>query len=147
MTVAVVTGGAGFIGSHLVNALLAENIEVRVIDNDSTGRPDNLTHILGKVDLVEADIALSGSWRKSIKDAEWVFHLAPLADILPSIQRPDDYFQANVIGTFNVLEAAKHVNVKRIVYVASSSCHGIPDSYPTSEFAEIRPQYPYALTK
>ncbi|MGA1173762.1 MAG: SDR family oxidoreductase [Ilumatobacteraceae bacterium] len=147
MTVAVVTGGAGFIGSHLVDALLAENIKVRVIDNYSTGRPENLAHVAGKVELVEADIASSGSWQKSIKDADWVFHLGALADIVPSIQRPDDYFQANVVGTFNVLEAAKHANVKRLVYAASSSCYGIPDSYPTSELAEIRPQYPYALTK
>ncbi|MFM8852756.1 MAG: NAD-dependent epimerase/dehydratase family protein, partial [Acidimicrobiaceae bacterium] len=96
MTVAVVTGGAGFIGSHLVDALLAEDIEVRVVDNYSTGRPENLAHVSGKVELVEADIALSGSWQKSFKNADWVFHLGALADIVPSIQRPDDYFQANV---------------------------------------------------
>jgi UDP-glucose 4-epimerase len=147
LTVAVVTGGAGFIGSHLVDALLAENFKVRVIDNYSTGRPENLAHVSGKVDLVEADIASSGNWQKSIKDADWVFHLGALADIVPSIQRPEDYFQANVVGTFNILEAAKHAKVKRLVYAASSSCYGIPDSYPTSELAEIRPQYPYALTK
>ena len=147
MTVAVVTGGAGFIGSHLVDALLAENIKVRIIDNYSTGRPENLTHVSGKVDVVEADIALGGSWQKSIQDADWVFHLGALADIVPSIQRPEDYFQANVNGTFNVLEAAKHAQVQRFVYAASSSCYGIPDIYPTSELAEIRPQYPYALTK
>ena len=147
MTVAVVTGGAGFIGSHLVDALLAENIKVRIIDNYSTGRPENLTHVSGKVDVVEADIASGGSWQKSIQDADWVFHLGALADIVPSIQRPEEYFQANVNGTFNVLEAAKHAEVKRFVYAASSSCYGIPDVYPTSELAEIRPQYPYALTK
>ena len=147
MTVAVVTGGAGFIGSHLVDALLAENIKVRIVDNYSTGRPENLTHVSGKVDVIEADIAFGGSWQKSIQDADWVFHLGALADIVPSIQRPEDYFQANVNGTFNVLEAAKHAQVQRFVYAASSSCYGIPDIYPTSEFAEIRPQYPYALTK
>ena len=147
MTVAVVTGGAGFIGSHLVDALLAENIKVRIIDNYSTGRPENLTHVSGKVDVVEADIAFGGSWQKSIQDADWVFHLGALADIVPSIQRPEDYFQANVNGTFNVLEAAKHAQVQRFVYAASSSCYGIPDIYPTSELSEIRPQYPYALTK
>ncbi len=147
MTVAVVTGGAGFIGSHLVDALLAENIKVRVVDNYSTGRPENLEHVSGNVELIEADLASGGSWQKCIKDADWVFHLGALADIVPSIQRPNDYFQANVVGTFNVLEAAKHANVKRFVYAASSSCYGIPDSYPTSELAEIRPQYPYALTK
>jgi len=147
VTVALVTGGAGFIGSHLVDALLAENISVRVVDNFSTGRPENLAHVSGKVEVIEADISKSGSWQKSFQGADWVFHLGALADIVPSIQRPEDYFLANVNGTFNVLEAAKHAGVKRFVYAASSSCYGIPDSYPTAETAEIRPQYPYALTK
>ena len=147
MTTAIVTGGAGFIGSHLVDALLAENIAVRVIDNYSTGRPENLAHVAGQVELVEADFAKPGSWQKLFQDTDWVFHLGALADIVPSIQRPTDYFQANVDGTFNVLEAAKNAGVKRFVYAASSSCYGIPDKYPTSEAAEISPQYPYALTK
>jgi UDP-glucose 4-epimerase len=147
VTVALVTGGAGFIGSHLIDALLAENISVRVVDNYSTGRPENLAHVSGKVEVIEADIAKSGGWQKSFQGADWVFHLGALADIVPSIQRPEDYFLANVNGTFNVLEAAKHAGVKRFVYAASSSCYGIPDSYPTAETAEIRPQYPYALTK
>ena len=147
MTTAIVTGGAGFIGSHLVDALLAENISVRVIDNYSTGRPENLAHVAGQVELVEADFAKSGSWQKLFQDTDWVFHLGALADIVPSIQLPADYFQANVDGTFNVLEAAKNAGVKRFVYAASSSCYGIPDKYPTSEDADISPQYPYALTK
>jgi len=147
MTVAVVTGGAGFIGSHLVDALLAQNVSVRVIENYSTGRPENLSHVAGRVELIEADIATGGNWQKSLEGADWVFHLGALADIVPSIQRPSNYFQANVVGTFNVLEASRHAQVKRFVYAASSSCYGIPDSYPTSELAEIRPQYPYALTK
>lgn len=147
MTNAIVTGGAGFIGSHLVDALLAENISVKVIDNFSTGRPENLAHVAAKVELVEADFAKSGSWQKLFQDVDWVFHLGALADIVPSIQRPADYFQANVDGTFNVLEAAKNAGVKRFVYAASSSCYGIPEKYPTSEAAEISPQYPYALTK
>ena len=147
MTTAIVTGGAGFIGSHLVDALLAENISVRVIDNYSTGRPENLAHVAGQVELVEADFAKSGNWQKLFQNTDWVFHLGALADIVPSIQRPADYFQANVDGTFNVLEAAKNAGVKRFVYAASSSCYGIPDKYPTSEAAEISPQYPYALTK
>ena len=147
MTVALVTGGAGFIGSHLVDALLAEDISVRVVDNYSTGRPENLAHVSGKVEIIEADIAKSGSWQKSIQGADWVFHLGALADIVPSIQRPEDYFLANVNGTFNVLEAARNAGVKRFIYAASSSCYGIPKSYPTAETAEISPQYPYALTK
>lgn len=147
MTVALVTGGAGFIGSHLVDALLAENISVRVVDNYSTGRPENLAHVSGKVEIIEADIAKSGSWQKHFQGADWVFHLGALADIVPSIQRPADYFLANVNGTFNVLEAARNAGVKRFIYAASSSCYGIPDNYPTAETAEISPQYPYALTK
>jgi UDP-glucose 4-epimerase len=147
VTTAIVTGGAGFIGSHLVDALLAEDISVRVIDNYSTGRPENLAHVAGQVELVEADFAKSGSWQKLFQDTDWVFHLGALADIVPSIQRPADYFHANVDGTFNVLEAAKNAGVKRFVYAASSSCYGIPDKYPTSEDADISPQYPYALTK
>ncbi len=147
MTTAIVTGGAGFIGSHLVDALLAENISVRVLDNYSTGRPENLAHVAGQVELVEADFAKPGSWQNLFQDTDWVFHLGALADIVPSIQRPKDYFQANVDGTFNVLEAAKNAGVKRFVYAASSSCYGIPEKYPTSEAAEISPQYPYALTK
>lgn len=147
MTVALVTGGAGFIGSHLVDALLAENISVRVIDNYSTGRSENLAHVSGKVEIIEADIAKSGSWQKHFQGADWVFHLGALADIVPSIQRPADYFLANVTGTFNVLEAARNAGVKRFIYAASSSCYGIPESYPTAETAEISPQYTYALTK
>jgi len=147
VTTAIVTGGAGFIGSHLVDALLAENISVRVLDNYSTGRPENLAHVAGQVELVEADFAKPGSWQNLFQDTDWVFHLGALADIVPSIQRPTDYFQANVDGTFNVLEAAKNAGVKRFVYAASSSCYGIPEKYPTSEAAEISPQYPYALTK
>jgi len=108
VTTAIVTGGAGFIGSHLVDALLAENISVRVLDNYSTGRPENLAHVAGQVELVEADFAKPGSWQNLFQDTDWVFHLGALADIVPSIQRPTDYFQANVDGTFNVLEAAKN---------------------------------------
>jgi len=144
---AVVTGGAGFIGSHLVDALLKEDIDVTVLDNFSTGRPENLDHVWKKIKLVECDLAVQGKWNKEFSNADWVLHLAALADIVPSIQRPDTYFRANVDGTFNVLQAAKTMGVKRFIYIASSSCYGIPDNYPTREDAEISPQYPYALAK
>jgi UDP-glucose 4-epimerase len=118
-----------------------------VLDNFSTGRPENLDHVKEKILLVECDISISGEWIKYFKEVDWVFHLAALADIVPSIQKPDAYFNANVVGTFNIVQACKMSGVKKIIYAASSSCYGIPDSFPTSEFAEIRPQYPYALTK
>ena len=145
----LVTGGAGFIGSHLVDRLIVEGHEVIVIDNFSTGRPENLKHHKKNKDLtvIEADIQEYTTIEQYFKGVDWVFHIAALADIVPSIQRPGDYFHANVDGTFSVLEASKNANVKRFVYAASSSSYGIPDSYPTAETAEIRPQYPYALTK
>jgi UDP-glucose 4-epimerase len=145
----LVTGGAGFIGSHLVDRLVSEGRKVRVIDNFSNGSPRNLAQYAGdsKVEVVIADVADAASLKGLFSGAERVFHLAALADIVPSIQRPRAYFEANVDGTFNVLEQASAAHVRRLVYAASSSCYGIPDTYPTSEAAPIRPQYPYALTK
>lgn len=143
----LVTGGAGFIGSHLVDKLLDLGHQVTVLDNFTTGRRENLEHVKDKIELIECDIANPGGWVEKFKEQDWVFHLAALADIVPSIQMPDAYFKANVDGTFNVLKACNSFGVKRFTYAASSSCYGIPDAYPTPETAEIRPQYPYALTK
>lgn len=144
----LVTGGSGFIGSHLVERLLGDGHEVLVIDNHSTGRPQNLAHLRGHAGFVEVsrDIA-DGGLAPLFAGAQWVFHLAALADIVPSIQQPRPYHRANVQGTFEVVEAARTCGVERFVYAASSSCYGIPDVYPTPESAPIRPQYPYALTK
>ena len=143
----IVTGGAGFIGSHLVSQLIYMGHEVVVLDNFSTGRKENLSHVVERVKLVECDLSIKGSWAKEFDKVDWVFHLASLADIVPSIQNPEGYFCSNVDATFYVLEAARHANVKRFIYSASSSCYGIPDEYPTKEDSEIRPQYPYALAK
>ena len=143
----VVTGGAGFIGSHVVDALLAQQHEVVVIDNLSTGRLENLSHCVDRLDFVEADLSKPGSWTKLFVDAQHVIHLAALADIVPSIQDPQQYYDSNVTGTLRVLEAARDARVARFIYSASSSCYGIPDIYPTPETADIEPEYPYALTK
>jgi len=143
----LITGGAGFIGSHLVDKLLEMSHKVVVLDNFSTGRKENLSHVDGQIQLVECDLSVKGDWIKEFNGVDWVFHLASLADIVPSIQNPESYFRSNVDATFYVLEAARHANVKRFVYSASSSCYGIPDQYPTPEESDIRPQYPYALAK
>jgi UDP-glucose 4-epimerase len=145
----LVTGGAGFIGSHLVERLLALGMQVTVIDNYSTGRPGNLAHAAHNPNLSvhQADVSDRASLMPLFVGVDWVFHLAALADIVPSIQLPMQYHQSNVDGTFAVLEASRAAGVKRLVYAASSSCYGIPDHYPTPETAEARPQYPYALTK
>lgn len=150
----LVTGGAGFIGSHLVDRLVADGHQVSVLDNFATGCIENLAQHDGSrkvavctVDVSdEADMARVSGY-KVFDGVDWVFHLAALADIIPSIKYPLKYWRANVDGTVNVLEASRLAKVKRFVYVASSSCYGIPDEYPTPETAEIRPQYPYALSK
>ncbi len=145
---AVVTGGAGFIGSHLAETLLKRGHAVHIIDNLSTGRLANIEPFRDRPELrvTQADVS-TADMDSLFAGADWVFHLAALADIVPSIQDPDSYFQANVVGTQKVVQAAVRNGVKRFVYAASSSCYGIPDSYPTPESAPIQPQYPYALTK
>ena len=145
----LVTGGCGFIGSHLVDLLLSKGAEVTVLDNFSTGRPQNLAHQKDhpKLSVHKADIAEFDQIVDHFEGIDRVYHIAALADIVPSIQRPMDYHRSNVDGTINVLAASRQHGIKRLVYAASSSCYGIPDHYPTPETSEIRPEYPYALTK
>jgi UDP-glucose 4-epimerase len=145
----LVTGGAGFVGSHLVERLLAEGDEVVAIDNLAVGREKNLATALAneRCTFIRADIRERDSLAGHFEGIDTVYHLAALADIVPSIEKPREYFSTNVDGTFNVVEAARAAGAKRLIYAASSSCYGIPDVYPTPETAPIRPQYPYALTK
>lgn len=145
----LVTGGLGFIGSHLVDLLLREGHQVIAIDNLATGRTSNLAHQQSnsKLSVHHLDINNESAISPLFECVDWVFHLAALADIVPSIQKPLEYHRANVDGTAIVLEAARAAGVKRFVYAASSSCYGIPDTYPTPESSSIRPMYPYALTK
>ncbi|MGB0683125.1 MAG: SDR family oxidoreductase [Magnetovibrionaceae bacterium] len=145
----LVTGGAGFIGSHTVDRLLDQGHRVSVVDNLACGSDRNLLHLKNNPDfrLHVADVTEPEQLAGLFDGVDWVLHLAALADIVPSIQNPIAYHRANVDGTINVLEAARAAGVKRLVYAASSSCYGIPDTYPTPEAADIRPMYPYALTK
>lgn len=146
---AVVTGGAGFIGSHMVDLLIEQNFEVIVIDNLSNGRLENIEHHKDKIKFIQADIGnYENKLEKYFEDVEYVFHFAALADIVPSINDPLKYHKANVDGTINILQATKtSTKLKKFVYAASSSCYGIPETYPTSEETEIAPEYPYAHTK
>lgn len=144
---AVVTGGAGFIGSHVVDRLLSDGHKVTALDNLRTGRRSNLEPVERPgLRFAEADIRDRDAVNRAIDGADVVFHLAALADIVPSIERPLDYHEANVQGTITVLEAVRETGAA-IVYAASSSCYGIPTMYPTPETAPVAPQYPYALTK
>lgn len=143
----IVTGGAGFIGSHLSELLVKKKHKIVIIDNLSTGSFDNIKSFSKKLKFVKANISKFGKWTENFKDAKIVFHLAALADIVPSIKYPKKYFYSNVVGTENVVSACIKYNVKKIIYAASSSCYGIPVNYPTPETESIKPQYPYALTK
>ena len=133
----LVTGGAGFIGSHLIDGLLEQGNEVIVLDNFSTGRAQNLSHVEDQIDIIECDLSNSGNWERSFKGVTRVFHLAALADIVPSIENPRSYYEANVNGTFNVVEACKKYDIKKLIYTASSSCYGIPEVFPTPETATL----------
>lgn len=146
---AIVTGGAGFIGSHMVDLLVAKKYEVIVIDNLANGRLENIEQHRGAVKFVNADIGdYDANLDEHFKDVDYVFHFAALADIVPSINNPVKYHRANVDGTINVLQAAKKSkNLKKFIYAASSSCYGIPEIYPTPETSPIKPEYPYAHTK
>ena len=144
----LVTGGAGFIGSNLVDKLVNLSHEVVVLDNCSTGRLSNLKKVKNKIKFVNIDITTSNkNLENYFNKVDWVFHLAGLADIVPSIINPTEYFSTNVLGTFNVLEASKNADIKKFIYAASASCYGIPKKYPTDEKSEIDTKYPYALTK
>ena len=136
----IITGGAGFIGSHLSEFLLNKENEIVIIDNLSTGRLANIKLFKNKVKFIKADISKYGNWTKNFKNADVVYHLAALADIVPSIQNPRSYFESNVVGTENIVSASIKHKVKKIIYSASSSCYGIPKNYPTSESENISPQ-------
>ncbi len=144
----IVTGGAGFIGSNLVDRLVKEGHKIIVLDNFVSGKRSNLSHHLKKdVEIINLDISNAKKLDKYLKDVSYVFHLAGLAEIVPSIKNPKKYFINNVLGTLNVLEAAKKVKVKKFIYAASSSCYGSPKKIPTSETDKINTQHPYAFTK
>jgi len=146
--ISVVTGGAGFIGSHLVDLLLQKDHEVRIIDNLSGGHEANLKQHKNNKNLKCEWIDINNLAPDSsiFLEASYCFHLAGIGDIVPSIEKPIDYMQTNVQGTVNVLEASRKCNLKKVVYAASSSCYGLAKT-PTSESHNIEPMYPYALSK
>ena len=145
----IVTGAAGFIGSHLVDALLADGHSILGIDDLSTGRTKNLNSACEKTAFafLEKDIRSLSKSDPPLDGCDWFFHLAGRADLVPSIVNPEDYFQVNVEGTFRALQLARELGAKRFLYAASSTCYGIPDQYPTPETAPCKPEHPYALTK
>ena len=144
---ALVTGGAGFIGSHIVQGLLKEGHEVTVLDNFSTGFLDNLEEVKHQIELIDGDIRKPEHLKKAIRGAEVVFHQAALPSVSRSMLDPVSTSEINVGGTSNVLEAARQAKVRRVVFASSSSVYGeSPDPFRQEEMP-LKPMSPYALSK
>ncbi len=146
----LVTGAAGFIGSHLTDLLISKGHEVIGIDDFSTGRQSNLkiAEASNRFRLISKSVTdLTHSDIRDIGKVDWIFHLAGRADLVPSIQNPEEYFRINVEGTFHMLEMARVLETRRFIYTASSTCYGITDIVPTPETAPCIARHPYGLTK
>lgn len=144
MSTYLVTGGAGFIGSHVVDVLVAEGHQVRVFDDFSTGLR---TNVRSDVDSIVGDIRDKASLKKAMSDVDGVFHLAAMPSVTESLLRPDLTNSVNVDGTLNVFLCAKELGIKRVVFSSSSSIYGEASEVPTTEQAKIQPLNPYALQK
>ena len=142
-----VTGGAGFIGSNLVRALLARGEPVRVVDDFSTGRRENLSDVLGDIELIEGSICDSATVRAAMDGVEYCLHQAAVPSVPRSVADPWRSNRANVEGTVRVFLAARDAAVKRVVYASSSSVYGNVVTVPTSEDQPLAPLSPYAVTK
>jgi UDP-glucose 4-epimerase len=147
MALALVTGGAGFIGSHLVEGLLAHGYTVRVLDNFATGHRENLAGLAGQIELLEDDVRDLAAACRAAQDVDVVFHLAALPSVARSVQNPLESSQVNLTGTLHVLLAARDARVKRVVYAASSSAYGNQPTLPQVETMTPGPLSPYAISK
>ncbi|HEA47088.1 MAG TPA: NAD-dependent epimerase/dehydratase family protein, partial [bacterium] len=143
----LVTGGAGFIGSHIVEKLVRRKEKVRILDNFSTGKRENIAPFLEKIELIEGDIRDSGTVTKAVKGVDYILHQAALPSVPRSIKDPVTTNEVNVLGTLNILMAAKELGVKKVVYASSSSVYGETPQLPKMEDMQPSPLSPYALSK
>jgi UDP-glucose 4-epimerase len=144
---ALVTGGAGFIGSHIVEELLRGGASVRVLDNFSTGKRENLQALSGNLEILEGDLRDAEAIQAATRDVEWVFHLAAFISVPQSMLEPGECFAINVVGTNALLEAARQAGVRKVVLSSSTAVYGDPDNFPTDEETPPHPLSPYALSK
>lgn len=147
MTTYLVTGGAGFIGSHLVTALAERGMRVRVLDNLSTGSRQNLAHLGGRIELVKGNLLDQPTVERALADVEVVYHQAALASVPRSVAKPLDSHAACVTGTLHVLDAARRAGVRRVIYAGSSSAYGNQPKLPKTETDLPNPLSPYAAAK
>ncbi|MFC1667457.1 SDR family oxidoreductase [Candidatus Omnitrophota bacterium] len=143
----LVTGGAGFIGSHIVDALVKNGDTVKVIDDFSSGRRKNLENVIDKIDLIEGDIRNKSMVNRVMQSCDYVLHQAALRSVPESLEDPELYNDVNINGTLNILTAAKDIKVKRVVLASSSAIYGETDILPQREGAQPLLISPYALTK
>ncbi len=143
----LVTGGAGFIGSHIVSELRGRGDSVRVLDNFSTGRRENLAEVEGRVEILEADLRDLDAVRRAVSGVAWVFHQAAMPSVVRSVEDPLTTNAVNVQGTLHVLVAARDAGARRVVYAASSSAYGDTPTLPKVETMPASPLSPYALQK
>ncbi len=144
---ALVTGGAGFIGSHLVDRLVDSGWTVRVLDDFSSGRSQNLERVRAKIDLIRADIGDRDALERAVKEVEVIFHLAAIPSVPRSIREPERTNRVNLQGTVSLLEAARRAGVKRVVLASSSAVYGDEETLPKLETLPVRPLSPYAVQK
>jgi UDP-glucose 4-epimerase len=143
----LVTGGAGFIGSHLVRALLARGDKVRVLDNFSTGKAENLAGLQGALEILEGDIRDAALVNEAVRGVEVIFHEAAFVSVPLSMETPLPCFETNVRGTEILLEAARHAEVRRVVLASSAAVYGDSDLLPLREDSPLHPLSPYAVSK
>jgi nucleoside-diphosphate-sugar epimerase len=143
----LVTGGAGFIGSHIVQALLEGGNFVRVLDNFSTGRRENLAGMRGNLEILEGDLRDPARMREAVRDIEVIFHEAAFVSAPQSMTEPQSCFDVNVGGTEILLEAARQARVRRVVLASSAAVYGDSDALPLSEDTILQPLSPYAASK
>ena len=143
----LVTGGAGFIGSHIVEELLWRGDTVRVLDNFSSGTRANLESFKGNLEILEGDLRDSGAVKAAVRDVELIFHLAAFVSVPQSMLDPETCFSINVGGTVALLEAARRAGVSKVILSSSTAVYGDTDVFPTTEETPLRPLSPYALSK
>lgn len=147
MAVCLVTGGAGFIGSHLVEALVQQGDTVRVLDNFSTGHRANLADVAGQIELIEGSIEDKNAVQTAVEGVDFIFHLAAVVSVPQSMAEPVHTEQINTLGTLNLLAAARDSGVRRLVLSSSCAVYGDDPSLPKTEISPLRPKSPYAISK
>ncbi|MHB1424699.1 MAG: SDR family oxidoreductase [Gemmataceae bacterium] len=145
--ISLVTGGAGFIGSHLVESLIRQGRHVRVLDDFSTGLRTNLAHVEPAPEILDGDVADPAAVQRAAQGVDVIYHLAALASVQRSIETPDDTHRVCATGTLQVLDAARRAGVRRVVYAGSSSAYGIPAGAIQTEADPLAPLSPYAAAK